>query len=283
MALPFPAYSLSRRRLDEAILASALSFGADLRRGAHAKSLKRRGSRWLAEISGSDALPASSAFLATGKHDLRGWKRPAADHRDLVGFKLHLNLSDDQVTRLQSCVELFLFPGGYAGLALVENKVANLCLVLKRGALSGFGGWEPFFASLLEMPVLGQRLAHSQSMMPRPLAVSAISYGHVQSVSDGLWRLGDQAAVIHSFCGEGIAIALQSARVAAAHYIDGKSAGEYQLFFARRGMNASEAVDGSFATPLTSSRTGSRNEISESRAPPCYSDRAQIANSATCF
>jgi menaquinone-9 beta-reductase len=77
--LPFRAYGLSRRILDEAVLASASSFGADVRRDAYIKSLGRRGSAWLAHAASGDALFASSAFLATGKHDLRGWVgRPAA-------------------------------------------------------------------------------------------------------------------------------------------------------------------------------------------------------------
>jgi flavin-dependent dehydrogenase len=71
-------------------------------------------------------------------------------------------------------------------------------------------------------------------MVARPLAISAIPYGHVQSASEGIWRLGDQAAVIPSFCGEGIAIALQSAHLAAQYYIAGKLPEDFQRAFARR-------------------------------------------------
>jgi menaquinone-9 beta-reductase len=232
--LPFRAYSLSRRILDEAILASASSFGAELRRGVHIKSLERCGSTWLARSAEGDSLFASSAFLATGKHDLRGWRRPATSRNDLIGFKLHLRLADDQVAKLKSCVELFVFPGGYAGLTLVEDNMANLCLVVTRRMFARIGGWDLLFASLCDMPALGQRLAGSRPLVTRPLAISAIPYGHVQSGSEGIWRLGDQAAVIPSFCGEGIAIAVQSALLAAKYYMAGKSPEDFQLSFARR-------------------------------------------------
>src|ERR1700722_14742390 len=42
--LPFRAYCMSRRILDEAVLAAALSSGAEVRRGVHIKSLERKGS-----------------------------------------------------------------------------------------------------------------------------------------------------------------------------------------------------------------------------------------------
>ena len=231
--LPFRAYSLSRRILDEAVLAAAFSFGAELRRGVHIKSLERSGSMWLARTADGDALFAESAFLATGKHDLRGWRRPTS-RNDLIGFKLHLRLADDQVAKLKSYVELFVFPGGYAGLTLVEDNMANLCLVVTRRMFARIGGWDLLFASLCDMPALGERLIGSRPLVTRPLAISAIPYGHVQSDSEGIWRLGDQAAVIPSFCGEGIAIAVQSALLAAQYYIAGKSAEDFQRSFARR-------------------------------------------------
>ena len=232
--LPFRAYGLSRRVLDEAVLTSASSLGADVRRGAAIKALERRGSMWLARTAGGDALLASSAFLATGKHDLRGWRRPATSRDDPIGFKLHLRLADDQVAQLKSCVELFVFPGGYAGLALIENNMANFCLVVTRRRLASAGGWDHLFARLCDMPAIGQRLMGSLRLVARPLAISAIPYGHVQTGSEGIWRLGDQAAVIPSFCGEGIAIAVQSALLAARYYMAGKSAGDFQSSFARR-------------------------------------------------
>jgi menaquinone-9 beta-reductase len=99
---------------------------------------------------------------------------------------------------------------------------------------SSLGGWDLLFASLCDMPALGQRLSGSRPMVTRPLAISAIPYGHVQSASEGIWRLGDQAAVIPSFCGEGIAIALQSAYLAAQYHLAGKPAEDFQWSFARR-------------------------------------------------
>ena len=45
--------------------------------------------------------------------------------------------------------------------------------------------------------------------------------------TDGLYRLGDQAAVIPSFCGDGMAIALHSARLAARAVLGGSGPASY--------------------------------------------------------
>ncbi len=227
--LPFPAFSLSRRVLDEAVLAKASACGAEVRRGAAVRTLTRGAQGWVATLDGGENIVAGDAFLATGKHDLRGWKRPPGRQNDLIAFKLHWRVSPAQAGALAACVELFLFPGGYAGLARVEDGVANLCLVVRQRQFKRFGGrWDGLLDSLrAEVPALRQRLTEAAPCDDRPLALASIPYGFVHRRSDGPgpWRLGDQAAVIPSFAGEGISIAFHSARLAAETYLaDGDSA-----------------------------------------------------------
>ncbi len=61
------------------------------------------------------------------------------------------------------------------------------------------------------MPLLRRRLSGAEALQPRPLTIAAIPYGFVAAADDGVWRLGDQAAVIPSFTGDGMSIALHSA------------------------------------------------------------------------
>ena len=121
-SLPFTAFSLSRRVLDEAVLRRAEASGAEVRRGRAVRSLQSHGRVWVAELKDGSKVSATDVFLATGKHDLRGWKRESRGEH--VAFKLHWFLNAAQAAALGSCVELFFFPGGYAGLELVENAVA---------------------------------------------------------------------------------------------------------------------------------------------------------------
>ncbi|MFD1111703.1 NAD(P)/FAD-dependent oxidoreductase [Pseudoroseomonas ludipueritiae] len=228
--LPFPAFSLSRRRLDEALLAHAAAAGAALRRGAAVRALEGSGSGWQARLEDGSRVEAREAFLATGKHDLRGWRRPPGRQPDLLGFKLHLRLSPQQARTLGRGVEIGLFPGGYAGLQPVEGGGANLCLLVRRGVFAALGGqWPALLAAITEAcPHLDRRLSGATALWDRPLAIAAIPYGFVQRGSDGCWRLGDQAAVIPSFAGEGMSIALHSAHLAAACHLRGEDAAAFQ-------------------------------------------------------
>jgi flavin-dependent dehydrogenase len=231
--LPFTAFSLSRRRLDEALLGLAEDAGVDLIRGCRVRSLERLGGHWRAVTGGGPDFDAKNAFLATGKHDLRGLKRPPGLHGALTGFKMHLRLAPAEAAALEGAVELHLFPGGYAGLEPIEDGLANLCLVADLHRLG-----RPAFPELLETirracPPLDRRLRGGEFQWPRPLAISAIPYGHVATSDDGLWRLGDQAAVIPSLAGDGLGIALHSAHAAAAAYLGGESVAAFQRRLAR--------------------------------------------------
>jgi flavin-dependent dehydrogenase len=225
--------------LDEALLRAAAAQGADIRRGRAVRALMRCHDGWRAELDDGAALAAADAFLASGKHDMRGWKRPPGAQNDLIAFKLHWRLAPEQSAALGAAVELMLFPGGYAGLEPVEQGIANLCLVVRKRRLAAVGQtWDALLAWLRAVcPQLDRRLAGAIACRDRPLAIASTPYGHVATAGGGPtaepWRLGDQAAVIPSFAGDGIAIALHSARLAADIYLAGGTAAQFQDRLAR--------------------------------------------------
>jgi len=228
--LPFAALSLTRRTLDEALLARAVRAGVVVLRGRRVESLDRDANGWRARLTGGEAHSASAAFLATGKHDLAGHRRPPGRQNNLVAFKMYFRLSQAQQRALQGWVELFLFPGGYAGLQMVEEGESNLCLLVQRSTLDRcHKDWPTLLAHMAGFSApLAERLSAAQPLLSKPLALSSIPYGMLRAeAQDGLWRLGDQAAVIPSFSGDGMSIALHSAHLAAEIYLRGGTAAEY--------------------------------------------------------
>lgn len=235
--LPFPALSLSRGVLDEALLARAGESGCRVERGIGVDGLLRSDGGWRVRLADGAQRQAASVFLATGKHDLRGWVRGAGRQNDLVGFKLHWELTQAQTAALRGWMELFLFSGGYGGLSLVENGIANLCLVVRRGELQRLGRWDRLLDRLLDgNDLVRERLDGACAIWDRPLAISGIPYGYLvqrETARDGLWRLGDQAAVIPSFTGDGMSIALHSAALAVGAFLQGEPATGYEDRLAR--------------------------------------------------
>lgn len=235
-ALPFQAMALSRNCLDEALLQAAASAGVDVRRGAHVSSLRRKDSGWTVDMRDGQGLHYSQdVFLATGKHDLSNLPRPPGTHSGLLGFKMYFRLEPQQAAALSKTIELLLFPGGYAGLQTVEGNRANLGLLVDSQLFRKCGGnWAALLAHMLRhSPHLALRLQGTEALLTAPLAISPLPYGHVQqSTQPGLWRLGDQAAVIPSFSGDGMSIALHSAAVAAEQYLQGGQSTTFQREFA---------------------------------------------------
>ncbi len=231
-ALPFAGLGLSRRVLDAALLGLAARSGAVVRRGCRVSIRQDREPIVLA-IAGGTTIETHTLFLATGKHELRGLRRAHRATPDLVGFKLHLRLSPAQRDALAGHVEIVMLERGYAGLQPIEHGMANLCLLVERGALLDAGGdWDGLLAQLRRTaPHLRRRLDGAEALMPRPLTIFRVPYGFVHAPgredAPGLYRLGDQAGVIASFTGDGMSIALHSAVTAAACHISGGSAADY--------------------------------------------------------
>jgi flavin-dependent dehydrogenase len=251
-ALPFTALSLSRYALDAAMMARAAESGCEVRLGSLVTRLTRRDDDWLVELQNGEVLRARTVFLANGKHDLRGWERGHGVQGDLIGFKMHWQLAPAQIEDLRGALEMFLFRGGYGALSLVEGDAANLCLVVRRSELRRIGGWSELLADLLDgSRQLRKRLHCAKALWDRPLAISPIPYGYLVRGGSSLWCIGDQAAVIPSFTGNGMSIALHSGRLAAEMFLAGAREDEFHRRLhkqLRRGMSLATLISRAMVT-----------------------------------
>lgn len=248
--LPFTAWSLSRRTLDSALLKQAESAGAMVELGTVVRQLSRAGDRWELRTSNSardsPTLSARTVFLATGKHELRDWTRNVKGNlkgnikknvrktgNNFIGLKMHFSSGTVPQVQWQETVEIHLFNGGYAGLEPIENGGINLCFLINQNIYKACGGSWPAVLDWLGSTSshMKQRLANLTPLWLEPLAVAGVPYGYIALPDDsvpGLFRLGDQAAVIPSFAGDGIAIALLTASLAAQVHSAGGDSNLYQ-------------------------------------------------------
>jgi flavin-dependent dehydrogenase len=238
--LGFTARSVTRRALDAAMLEAAAAAGATVERGITVREILPDGTA----VAPHAAVRPETLFVATGKHNLRGVGRDRAgtlNHQ--LGFKAYLRLTPAQREELAGHVELILFAGGYAGLQMVERDAANLCFLVSADRWKRLGGDFPALLADLsaEVPHLGTRLAGAVPLLDRPLAISGVPYGylHRPGVAEPGWRLGDQAAVIPSFTGDGMSLALHSARLATTALLTGAGQGAY---YRRLAQDAGGAV-----------------------------------------
>ncbi|MBB5684073.1 NAD(P)/FAD-dependent oxidoreductase [Sphingobium boeckii] len=207
--LPAPAIGLSRRRLDSLMLAAAARAGAGIERGT---SISSAAAGSVALADGAD-IACDSLFLATGKHDCRGLPRPRPATDDpALGLRLRLPASPQLAKRVGDAIELHLFRGGYAGLVLQEDGSGNLCLAVRKSLLTESGGdaWHLLKTLASASPAFAGRMACADSSATIN-AIGSVPYGWRATAGvAGLFRLGDQAAVIPSLAGEGMGIAIAS-------------------------------------------------------------------------
>ncbi|EZP74051.1 Monooxygenase FAD-binding protein precursor [Sphingomonas paucimobilis] len=208
--LPARAAGLSRKMLDRALLDAAQAAGADVTLGRAARAIDpfARSVR----LDDGDRIAANAIFLATGKHEMRGLARRFA--HSSAGLRASLP-SSQRLDGLAEVVELHLFDDGYAGLLMQEDGSANLCLSVSRDRLNEAGSIAALLPDLMrQAPALAARM--EGTVPPRFDAVAGVPYGwRARDSSDGIFRIGDQAAVIASLAGDGIAIALASGASAA--------------------------------------------------------------------
>ena len=230
--LPQSALGLSRHALDTRMRQAALARGARLEIdtvGGLSRGVVRGQRRdW----------SASSIFLATGKQDIRGHSRPRRGNDPALGLRVRLPFHEARAALIGSAIELHLFRGGYAGIVLQEGRSANICLALRKSALAESGGTPAgLLAQLAEDNREFAARLGSDWHTCRIESIGAVPYGFVANeTSHGLYRLGDQAAVIPSLAGEGMSIAVASGTMAARHWIADGAAGAqgFQRAFAAR-------------------------------------------------
>jgi len=231
--LPYPALAVSRRRLDALLLTRAASV-ASVERGVAVRAVEHG----IVRLADGSRIAAESLFLATGKHDLRGFGRPvkARGADPTLGLRVRLAPRPRLAALVGDAIELHLFRGGYGGLVLQEDGSANLCLAVHRSRLVEAGSPAALLDGLgREAPALGERLAFMAADATID-AIANVPYGwRSRDGTAGLFRLGDQAGVIPSLAGEGMGIALASGLAAAeAHAHAGAAASlRWQPHFAR--------------------------------------------------
>lgn len=228
--LGFRGLSLTRKLLDEALLKAAEASGAIVRRGITAREISPEGH----VVEGHKVMAPANLLLATGKHNLRGVARNGEGTlSQLLGFKTYFRLTREQRAELSGHVELTHFAGGYAGLQMVEQDSANLCFLVSPDRWKRLGGdFEALLSELgREVPHLARRLSGAVNLLDRPLAIAGVPYGFMHRPAHGSdepgWRLGDQAAVIPSFTGDGMSLALHSAKLATATLMTGAGKAHY--------------------------------------------------------
>ncbi len=112
-------------------------------------------------------------------------------------------------------VALHNFKGGYCGVSKVENDSINLCYIVSFSAFKKYKSIQEFQEAVVyQNTYLNQVFKESKPVFEKPLTISQVSFETKSPVEDHIIMCGDTAGMIHPLCGNGMGMAISSAKIA---------------------------------------------------------------------
>ena len=112
-------------------------------------------------------------------------------------------------------VGLYNFNGGYCGVSQVENKVVNICYLVHYKVFKKYKNIEAFQENVLyQNQKLKAIFTQAAPLFEKPLTISQISFENKPKIENHMLMIGDTAGLIHPLCGNGMDMAIHSAKIA---------------------------------------------------------------------
>ena len=112
-------------------------------------------------------------------------------------------------------VGLHNFIGGYCGVSKVENDKINICYLVDYESFKQYKNIEEFQTNVMyKNPNLKVIFENCVLIFDKPLTISQISFEKKDVVENHILMIGDTAGLIHPLCGNGMAMAIHSAKIA---------------------------------------------------------------------
>lgn len=112
-------------------------------------------------------------------------------------------------------VALHNFEGGYGGLSKTETGAVNFCYLAQYGNFKKYKDINSFNLEVVaKNPYLKDFFERAELIFEQPLAIAQISFDKKAPVVDHILMCGDTAGLIHPLCGNGMAMAIHSAKLA---------------------------------------------------------------------
>lgn len=119
-----------------------------------------------------------------------------------------------RTTHPDNLIALHNFDGGYCGISNVENGITNVCYLVRRDKVRAHKTIENFEDSVLRKnPLLDSIFNHCDHVFSKPLVINEISFATKGPVENHILMVGDSAGMITPLCGNGMAMAIHSAKI----------------------------------------------------------------------
>ena len=115
----------------------------------------------------------------------------------------------------QNLVALHNFKGGYCGVSKVENNAINVCYITEYRSFKKHKNITDFQEQVVfKNEHLKKIFKESTPVFEKPLTISQVSFQTKNPIENHIIMCGDTAGMIHPLCGNGMGMAISSAKLA---------------------------------------------------------------------
>ena len=195
------ALSITRYDLDYLLWQATEQAGIDTRSNCEVRAVEGNGPFELETAEGK--VEAYAVIVAAGRWSRFRPKIPVPPGPKWVGLKAHYR---EPVAGHST--DLYFFDHGYCGVQPVSNGVVNACAMVRSDRATSL-------EEVLALPPALAERSRAWEPLTDPVSTAPLIYRTPEPVRDNLMFVGDAAAFIDPFVGDGISIALRTGQLAA--------------------------------------------------------------------
>jgi flavin-dependent dehydrogenase len=210
-SLPLGGFGVSRYTLDEYLYRKAIANGCEVIKNS-VESIVFKNDEFIITTINNLVFNAKTVIGAFGK-------------RSNIDQKLNRNFIEKKSPWLavkahysgnfpKDLVGLHNFKGGYCGVSKVENNSINICYLADYKTFKKYKNIDEYQQNVLyKNPHLKTLFLNSKLIFEKHLTISQISFEKKDAVENHILMIGDTAGLIHPLCGNGMAMAIHSAKI----------------------------------------------------------------------
>lgn len=212
-ALDLGAFGLSRFTMDEALAQLARKSGATVTTGCRVTDVRFLDGAFTVSTQQGESFIAPFVIGSWGKRanlDKKLGRSFMNERTSYMGVKYHI-----QTDYPNDEIGLDNYRGGYCGTSRIEGDRYNMCNFYRRPtAKNAHTSIKDFEEEVVfKNPVLKARFAASDFLLDAPVVINEICFSPKPVVDSHVLMCGDTAGLITPLCGNGMSMAITSAKI----------------------------------------------------------------------
>ena len=211
-------FGISRYKFDNYLYEKGKQQGVQFHTGTEVEKISFEGDHFIVQTNKEtkEADIVVGSFGKRSKLDVQLKRTFIQKRSPYVGVKYHIRLPDFPT----DLISLHNFQDGYCGISRVEGDLINLCYLTHRNNVKTYGKIREMEEAVLwKNPFLKNIFERAEFLFTKPETINEISFETKGPVDHHVLMTGDAAGMITPLCGNGMAMAIHSAKILSQHVL----------------------------------------------------------------